>query len=58
MASKYGEYLGRINQFRNALIAAKEKLELYRAAHSGEFIGGVEYTTLMRQIDYVLNLKD
>lgn len=33
---------------------AREKLALYRAAHSGEYLGGVEYTELMRRIDAVL----
>lgn len=38
----------------NALKAAKEKLELYRSQHSGAYIGGVEYTALIRQIDDAL----
>jgi hypothetical protein len=40
---------------RGTLLAAKEKLRLYRAGHSGEYIGGVEYTSLMKQIDDVLD---
>jgi hypothetical protein len=39
---------------RAALIAAKEKLMLYRAQHSGDYIGGVEYTSLMRMINRAL----
>jgi hypothetical protein len=29
----------------------KHKLELYRAQHSGEYVGGVEFTELIRRID-------
>jgi hypothetical protein len=34
---------------------AREKLVLYRQAHSGEYIGGVEFTTLIRSIDAALD---
>jgi hypothetical protein len=40
---------------RGVLQAAKQKLMLYRAQHSGEYVGGMEYTQLMRMIDEVLN---
>lgn len=33
-----------------ALEAAQEKLKLYRMEHSGEYIGGVEYTDLQERI--------
>ena len=39
---------------REALRHAREKLMLYRKAHSGEYIGGMEYSQLMRQIDAAL----
>jgi hypothetical protein len=29
----------------------KEKLALYRAEHSGAYVGGVEYSELVRRID-------
>jgi hypothetical protein len=38
-----------------ALKQAREKLVLYRKDHSGIYIGGVEYTALIRQIDEALN---
>lgn len=38
----------------DALLDAKLKLQLYREKHSGEYIGGVEYTELMRRIDAAL----
>lgn len=41
-------------EWRQVLVEAKEKLGLYRAAHSGEYTGGVEYMALMRRIDAVL----
>lgn len=34
-----------------ALARAKEKLQLYRSFHSGEYVGGVEFTALIRMID-------
>lgn len=46
-----------IERLQATLILAKTKLELYREAHSGEYIGGMEYTMLMRQIDHVLSGK-
>ena len=42
---------------RSALASAKEKLKLYRAAHSGEYIGGMEYVMLMQKIDAALTDK-
>lgn len=39
---------------RTALEHAKQKLQLYREAHSGEYVGGVEYTRLIAEIDEAL----
>lgn len=44
----------RIAEMEVALQCARKKLELYRAQHSGEYVGGVEYTHLMRVIDEAL----
>jgi len=38
-------------KLRKVLLAARDKLKLYRQAHSGEYVGGMEYTALMREID-------
>jgi|GEM_PF-5159074 len=43
-----------INELRMLLAKARDKLALYRADHSGEYVGGTEYTELMRQIDAAL----
>lgn len=43
-----------IARMRSALINAKEKLGLYRCQHSGDYIGGIEYTQLIRMIDEAL----
>jgi hypothetical protein len=40
----------RIAELRSLLSDAGEKLSLYRKAHSGEYIGGAEYTDLMQRI--------
>ena len=48
-------FLSRIVRLRAALALAKEKLELYRAQHSGEYVGGVEYSELMQQINAALS---
>lgn len=45
----------KVARLRGTLVAAKEKLGLYRAQHSGEYVGGVQYHELMRQIDEILN---
>ncbi len=45
------ELLGRSANRRMALMKAREKLVLYRAQHSGEYIGGMEYTALLKLID-------
>jgi hypothetical protein len=45
----------RIKQLEQMLRNAREKLLLYRKAHSGEYLGGVEFTTLMRSIDAALS---
>lgn len=42
---------------RKALLLAKEKLALYRAAHGGEYVGGLEYTALVKLIDDALDFK-
>lgn len=39
---------------RLALIAAQQKLRLYRAQNSGEYVGGMEYSALMVMIDEAL----
>lgn len=44
----------RSKQMYNSLFAAKRKLELYREQHSGEYVGGMEYTALMKEIDIAL----
>lgn len=40
-----------------ALKAAKEKLSLYRSEHSGEYIGGTEYSALIKQIDDAITME-
>ena len=45
----------RIKQLEQMLRNAREKLLLYRKAHSGEYLGGVEFTTLIRSIDAALD---
>jgi hypothetical protein len=45
----------KISRLRGTLVAAKQKLGFYRREHGGEYVGGVEYTELIRQIDEVLN---
>lgn len=42
---------------REALQDAANKLSLYRAQHSGEYIGGMEYQALMRKIDDALRSR-
>jgi hypothetical protein len=42
---------------RQALLDCKEKLQLYRAQHSGVYIGGVEYMELMRRINAALETR-
>jgi len=44
----------RIGKLKAALQLSKEKLELYRAQHSGEYIGGIEFVRLMAMIDDAL----
>lgn len=41
----------KVQQMKVALEHAKQKLSLYRDDHSGEYIGGVEYTQLIGEID-------
>lgn len=38
-------------QHRELLIECRCKLQLYREQHSGEYVGGMEYTALRREID-------
>ena len=38
-----------------ALMSAKLKLKFYREASGGEYVGGTEYTALVRQIDDAIN---
>lgn len=45
----------RIEKMKTTLRSAKEKLELYRAEHSGGYVGGVEFTQLMKMIDQSLD---
>ena len=37
-------------ELRRLLMDCAEKLNFYRAQHSGEYVGGVEYTELQRRI--------
>jgi len=41
----------RANRLKVALGYAREKLEFYRAEHSGAYVGGIEYTALIKMID-------
>ncbi len=50
----FDRVLAENERLRVTLKAAKEKLNLYRAQHSGEYIGGMEYTALIREIDECL----
>jgi hypothetical protein len=45
----------RIAFLEQMLRNAREKLVLYRQAHSGEYIGGVEFNTLLHSIDAALD---
>lgn len=40
---------------RMALISAQEKLKIYREHTSGEYMGGSEYSVLMKLIEKVLD---
>lgn len=53
-AECFTDAAARLATYAAALKAAKEKLALYRAAHSGAYVGGVEYTALMDMIDKAL----
>lgn len=44
----------RFFKMKAALIQARAKLELYRAAYGGEYVGGVEYSELIHRIDAAL----
>jgi len=41
-------------KLRAALTAAREKLILYRAGSNGEYLGGMEFSALIRAIDDAL----
>lgn len=43
-------------ELRQLLMDCAEKLNLYRAQHSGEYIGGGEYTELQKRIVATLDL--
>ena len=44
----------RIRELQAVLRAARDKLVRYREQHSGEYVGGMEYTALIKRIDAVL----
>lgn len=48
---QFNTLLERSDQKREALIKAREKLQLYRANCSGEYVGGMEYTALIKIMD-------
>ena len=48
------ESLQHVARLRGTLVAAQAKLQFYREQHSGEYVGGVEFHSLMQQIDEVL----
>jgi hypothetical protein len=43
-------------ELRQLLMDCAEKLNLYRAQHSGLYVGGVEYTDLQKRIARTLDL--
>ena len=43
-------------RLRSSLAAAKEKLSLYRCIYGGEYVGGMEYSALMKQIAEALRV--
>lgn len=45
-------------RLREALIAAKEKLAIYRAHSTGEYQGGMEYRSLIDLIDTALSTPE
>lgn len=44
----------KLSLIRAALVAAKEKLQLYRDHYGSEYLGGMEFSALMRKIDSAL----
>jgi hypothetical protein len=48
----------RIERLTFALENAKAKLKIYRAANSGEYEGGMEYSALMHLIDGALSQQE
>lgn len=43
-------------EYLDLLRDCRDKLALYRRAHGGEYIGGVEYAELMRRVDGALGI--
>jgi len=48
----------RIRELEEVLSRAKEKLQIYRENHSGEYVGGTEYQYLIKLINRALGIKD
>lgn len=44
----------RLGRMREALLLSKQKLQCYRDIHGDEYVGGFEYSALMRKIDEAL----
>lgn len=44
-----------IAELKHILKDARAKLVCYRAEHSGEYVGGMEYSSLLRRIDEALD---
>ena len=47
---------GKVDRLQTALGYAREKLGLYRAQHAGNYVGGIEYTALIKMIDASLGM--
>lgn len=45
----------KLRSCRAVLKYAKDKIELYREAHGPDYVGGIEYTALIKRIEEVLN---
>lgn len=43
-----------VDNMSTVMREARHKLQLYRDEHSGVYVGGVEFTELMKRIDAVL----
>ncbi len=46
-----------LEELKEVLKLAKVKLKLYRENHSGEYLGGMEYTQLMHTINDALGVN-